>query len=47
MQYMYQQKQIAVDPEKLGEITPWWSVVISAALVVFYIRRLHGLRLEK
>jgi membrane protease YdiL (CAAX protease family) len=47
MQYLYQQKQIAVDPEKLGEITPWWSVVISLVLVVFYIRRLHNLRLEK
>jgi membrane protease YdiL (CAAX protease family) len=46
MQYMYQQKQIAVDPEKLGEITPWWSVVISLVLVVFYIRRLHSFRLE-
>jgi membrane protease YdiL (CAAX protease family) len=47
MQYMYQQKQITVDPEKLGEITPWWSVVISLALVVFYIRRLHSFQLEK
>ncbi|MCZ2477263.1 CPBP family intramembrane glutamic endopeptidase [Aquirufa antheringensis] len=47
MQYMYQQKQIAVDPEKLGELTPWWSVVISFGLVVFYIRRLHSMRLEK
>jgi len=47
MQYLYQQKQISVDPEKMGEITPWWSVVISLALVVFYIRRLHGMRLEK
>ena len=47
MQYMYQQKQIAVDPEKLGEITPWWSVVISLVLVVFYIRRLYTYRLEK
>lgn len=47
MQYMYQQKQIAVDPEKLGEITPWWSVLISFALVVFYIRRLHSFQLEK
>jgi membrane protease YdiL (CAAX protease family) len=47
MQYLYQQKQIAVDPEKLGEITPWWSVVISLALVVFYIRRLHSFQLEK
>ena len=47
MQYMYQQKQITVDPEKLGEITPWWSVLISLALVVFYIRRLHSFQLEK
>ena len=47
MQYLYQQKQIAVDPEKLGEITPWWSVLISLALVVFYIRRLHSFQLEK
>jgi membrane protease YdiL (CAAX protease family) len=47
MQYLYQQKQIAVDPEKLGEITPWWSVVISLVLVVFYIRRLYTCRLEK
>ena len=47
MQYLYQQKQIAVDPETLGEITPWWSVLISLALVVFYIRRLHSFQLEK
>jgi len=47
MQYLYQQKQIAVDPEKLGEITPWWSVLISLALVVFYIRRLHSFQIEK
>ena len=47
MNYLYQQKQIAIDPEKMGEITPWWSVLISLGLVVFYIRRLHGLRLEK
>jgi membrane protease YdiL (CAAX protease family) len=47
MQYMYQHKQITVDPEKLGEITPWWSVLISLALVVFYIRRLHSFQLEK
>lgn len=47
MHYLYQQKQIAVDPEKMGEITPWWSVLISLALVVFYVRRLHGFRLEK
>jgi membrane protease YdiL (CAAX protease family) len=47
MHYLYQQKQIAVDPEKMGEITPWWSVVISLALVLFYIRRLYNMRLEK
>jgi hypothetical protein len=47
MHYLYQQKQIAVDPEKMGVITPWWSVVISLALVLFYIRRLYNMRLEK
>ena len=47
MHYMYQQKQIDINPEKMSEITPWWSILISLALVVFYIRRLHSFRLEK
>lgn len=47
MHYMYQQKQIDINPEKMSEITPWWSMLISLALVVFYIRRLHSFRLEK
>jgi membrane protease YdiL (CAAX protease family) len=41
MHYMYQQKQIDIDPEQMGTMIPWWSAIISLVLVAFYMKRLH------
>jgi uncharacterized protein len=41
MHYMYQKKQIDIDPEQMGTMIPWWSAIISLVLVAFYMKRLH------
>lgn len=46
MHYMYQQKGIAIDPEKMGEMIPWWSALLSVVLIAFYIRRLYQYRIQ-
>ncbi len=46
MHYMYQQKQIDIDPEKFVSVIPWWSALLSVILIAFYVRRLHQFRTE-
>lgn len=46
MHYLYQQKNIAIDPMDMVKEIPWWSAVLSVVLVGFYIRRLHTYRTE-
>ncbi len=44
--YLYQQKNIDMDPEKMTDVIPWWSALLSLVLVAFYIRRLHTYRTD-
>ena len=46
MHYMYQQKQIDIDPEQMGTLIPWWSALVSLILVAFYVKRLHDYRTD-
>lgn len=46
MHYMYQQKQIDIDPEQMGTLIPWWSALISLILIAFYVKRLHDYRTD-
>lgn len=46
MHYLYQQKNIEIDPMEMVKSIPWWSALLSVVLVGFYIRRLHTYRTE-
>jgi membrane protease YdiL (CAAX protease family) len=46
MHYLYQQKNISIDPSKMVNSIPWWSALLSVVLVAFYIRRLLTYRSE-
>lgn len=46
MHYMYQQKQINIDPEQMVSVIPWWSALLSVVLIGFYVRRLHQYKTE-
>jgi membrane protease YdiL (CAAX protease family) len=46
MHYLYQQKNITIDPAEMVNSIPWWSALLSVVLVGFYIRRLHTYRNE-
>lgn len=44
MHYMYQKKNISINPEQLVSEIPWWSAALSVVLIGFYLRRLYLLR---
>ncbi|NBW02947.1 MAG: CPBP family intramembrane metalloprotease [Cytophagia bacterium] len=46
MHYLYQQKQIQINPEEMGAMVPWWSALLSLALVAFYIKRLYTFKTD-
>jgi membrane protease YdiL (CAAX protease family) len=46
MFYMYQEKNISINPEDLVSEIPWWSAAFSVLLMGFYIRRLYLIRTE-
>ena len=46
MHYLYQKKNISIDPMEMVNSIPWWSALLSVVLVGFYIRRLHTYRTE-
>jgi membrane protease YdiL (CAAX protease family) len=46
MHYLYQKKNITIDPMEMVNSIPWWSALLSVVLVGFYIRRLHTYRTE-
>lgn len=46
MHYLYQQKNISIDPSNMQQAIPWWSALFSVILVVFYIRRLQTNRTD-
>ena len=42
--YLFQLKVIETDPVNNGIDNPWYAIVVSVALVVFYVRRLYSFR---
>jgi hypothetical protein len=46
MHYLYQQKQIQINPEEMGAMVPWWSALLSVALVAFYVKRLYTFKTD-
>jgi hypothetical protein len=46
MHYLYQQKQIQINPEEMGAMVPWWSALLSVALVTYYVKRLYTFKTD-